>query len=352
MTTPFDAGVRALEREAGSDAPARILRTELREDGVIVFTLSGDLEPTCYAWAAEHLERLEPESETALPCAPTLIAGRRAGAGRILAWRPGRRMVVLLGEERGERVVKAWRKRRSTAALENHERARAGLEGHFVVPRLLVSDDRLDAAQFECLRGHAPDFSDLAWCHRVGRGIAALQRNLDRAVLPRHGRAQEIAVLQDLAGRHRRALGGLPSGFDDTLFALQSRVEERRALSVAAHRDLHDGQFSVAGDRTALFDFDLAACAEPELDLANLSAHVTWCGLQGQRGVDPGTSRDAIAALCAGHGGDLDERAFGFYTATTALRLALVWGVRPRWAALARTLVDVARVSTEEVSRA
>ncbi len=352
MSSSFERALHALRVELGPGAEERVRRTEVRDDGSLVFTIESLDEPLCFRFDGEHLERLEIEHETALKFAPFIVARHRAGTARILSWRPSRRMVARFDDANGTTVAKAWRKGRSAGALRVHGLARVALKDVLRVPRVESIEDGRDAARFAFFEGRELALDDLRICARIGRGVAALQDRMSAADLPRHGRAEEIEVLRAMAERRERACGTASDGWRAVFAALHALVADGSEPSVAAHRDLHDGQFAVSNGVVALFDFDLAARAEPELDVANLCAHVAWCGIQGSRGVDERTSVTAERAIVEGYAGALDERAFGFYRATTALRLALVWGMRPRWASRTERLVTIARRSLVELTDA
>ena len=109
-----------------------------------------------------------------------------------------------------------------------------------------------------------------------------------------------------------------------------------------AHRDLHDGQWLMSGDRPCLLDFDLLCRAEPELDPANFLAHLELRRMQ-----HPTVISERDVAACGeafldgfGCGYASDRRArLAFYQAATFARLALVYQLRPRWSKLVDDLI-------------
>ena len=351
MWAPFDAALSALRHELGSVALELVSRTEVR-DGSIVFTLEGTPEPRCFRWNADGLVRLVPEYETTVKGARSIVERCRGDGGRILSWRPGRRLVARIDVGDEPCIVKAWKRGRALRAMRTQAAAREALAGTFEVPSVIAVDSALDTAEMSVCCGSGIRLDDADVVKRIGRGIGVLQRDLDAVGFPRHGREEELRVLAQLADAYRFARGQLPQGFESIIERLEPAAHDGPEPTVAAHRDLHDGQFVIDGHKIALLDFDLAARSEPELDPANLCVHASWCGIQGTRGVDRDTSRHVDLALLAGFGCALDARAFAFYRATTALRLALVWGMRPRWSTQVGSLIELAQAAEYEVARA
>ena len=124
---------------------------------------------------------------------------------------------------------------------------------------------------------------------------------------------------------------------------------------VAVHRDLHDGQLLAGEGLVALLDLDGLAAGAPMLDAANLSAHFELRVLQGLGGADAHGAEVCGRALFEGFAvADTEglHAALRFYQATTFLRLALLYALRPRWAHLARPLVHYAERCLDELALA
>lgn len=167
---------------------------------------------------------------------------------------------------------------------------------------------------------HLLDFAPAAW---VGEYAAEIRAARDRVIrglgTPRGGRGQGT----------RSADGAL----------------------VLAHRDLHDGQILVDGGTecdteggtgpltVGILDFDTAALAEPELDVANLVEHLRF--RVGQGLWDAAAAEGAITAVL-GVIGDLhlDAARLSAYRAATRLRLACVHAFRPADTDLARRTLE------------
>ncbi|MCY2958859.1 MAG: hypothetical protein NTY35_01745 [Planctomycetota bacterium] len=359
MTAPFDLALAVLEREVGGDAAARILRTEVRDDGGLVLTLE---TPAGFRWfecEGEQLRELRPGDEKRVPAARELSALCDRGEADLLSWRPGRRMVARLNARYGAHVVKAYRRGRAVKSARLHAALHAalsatpkgGVQSGFRLPRVLHADESEECVAFELLRGHELRFDDLGVFQRVGQALRRMQGSAPDTRLEVHGRAEELAQLDRHARRFVLAAGSLPPGWHEARALLDEVALEPAASHVVAHRDLHDGQLLVEGRTVALLDLDLACRAEPELDFANLAVHTRLAGWLGLRGADDRSALSAVRALREGFG-VLEERSERFYSTASALRLALVHGLRPRARLAIEPLVDVARESAAEMRRA
>jgi len=119
------------------------------------------------------------------------------------------------------------------------------------------------------------------------------------------------------------------------------------------HRDLHDGQFLVNGPSLALLDFDLLARGEPELDLANLTAHITLRSLQGGVSATRANTEEASEALIEGYHSSDDEwfpTRLRLYQASTFLRLALLYTLRLPWRHLSPALIDISNRCLDDLA--
>jgi aminoglycoside phosphotransferase (APT) family kinase protein len=154
----------------------------------------------------------------------------------------------------------------------------------------------------------------------VGRLCAAL--------VPGTGCGREAAAHRAA----RRALAVLPE-------VCAALVDGVPGAVATIHRDLHDKQVLVDGDRVALLDCDTIAQGEAALDLANLLTHLELRVLQGHA-----PARAAAAArkalLAAYEPADGVQRRLPAYTAAAWLRLACVYAFRPCRRGLVEDLLD------------
>ncbi|MBK7877352.1 MAG: phosphotransferase [Planctomycetes bacterium] len=341
----LDRALAELSSALGADA--HVWRTEVGKDGRLVLHVATPEGLRWFAHDERALVELSPRDERELPGLAAFL--RDEPAARIVAWRPGRRLVARVVRGGRAHAVKLLRRRQAARALELHAAARASADGLFHVPAAEVAHwpeafqlDWLDAAEELDFRRHADRFAPF------GAALARWQSGSAPAGLPMHARATELDVLDRWAERYARAAAVLPEGFAAARQALGECAARSVAVesSVVAHRDLHDGQILWTPGGPALLDFDLLSIAEPELDLANLAEHCVLCGWQRARGADADRAARAADALIEGYRAQraVDLQALAFYRAATALRLALVHGLRPRSFHLRAPLVERAHV--------
>jgi aminoglycoside phosphotransferase (APT) family kinase protein len=162
------------------------------------------------------------------------------------------------------------------------------------------------------------------------------------ACLPLFRHRDEVEVLDRWAGRVLGLGLALPAGWIEQRGRLVERFDRLAgSRPVLCHRDLHDGQIVVAGGRIALLDFDLLCIADSALDPANLLAHLELRALQGVAGC--GVETLAVLSSAFLEGLESEDSDFGSrlraYRASSLLRLALVYSVRPPWRGVVPALV-------------
>jgi hypothetical protein len=136
-----------------------------------------------------------------------------------------------------------------------------------------------------------------------------------------------------------------------------SRAEEqvRRAAAVApegrqvpSHRDFYDKQILIHQGRAAMLDLETASRAEPELDVANFLAHLHLRDLQNPAGESEELEPVFLDAYCRRRGA-LDWKRLTWYRASSLLRLACVYSLRPRWGWLSSALREESLRTVTEV---
>lgn len=286
-----------------------------------------------------RLVRLYERGEDPRLPALAALAGRRGA--RLLVHRAGRRGVVRLADGTYAKVV---RPARLAAVVAAASRA-ASLTGEFTVAQPLEVDERGGALRCAALRGVAlhDALGDRAAATAAGAALRSLHDCAVPATLATHDAMAEARVTDGWIARLTGALLVAPGTSPD---ASAGAAAARRALDLApsvraallwcaprtasglVHRDLHDKQILVEGDRVGLLDFDTLAHGEPALDLANLLVHIELRALQGH--CDATAARSTRDALLAGYRPDdaLVDR-LKPYAAAAWLRLACVYAFRP-----------------------
>lgn len=348
MSSPWERAVAAVEQKTGHPAREALSRVEAGRDGRLVLTARARPAPRWFAWKGDALRELLPGQDASLPLAAALEGLAASEGAEILSWRPGRRIVVRVAGAEGPRVVKGFRRRRMEPSLLRHAHARRlGGPDSFLVPECspFTAPESLVMGLLEGRNpplgpGAAPAFADL------GARLRRLQAGPTDGLESRHDRPAELGVLDRLAARTQPWVQSLPAGWREARERLEDlAVPAPAAGPVPVHRDLHDGQLLLTDRGPALLDFDLLCGGEPAVDPGNLLAHLDLRGLQGRRGADPEGMRHLGQAFLEGlgrGGEDGFEAALRFYHAATLLRLALLYRLRPRWAALAGPLVQQA----------
>ncbi|QDV08189.1 Phosphotransferase enzyme family protein [Planctomycetes bacterium Poly30] len=334
------------------DVEARVIRVEARKDGSQVWALDGEGGPLWFVYDNGRLQRANPWEDRKLPAAAECL---RDG---LLAWRPGRRAVATSRD--GGAVTKLFRPKRLEDAVLRHELALAGAGRipHWQIPGIQRVDREAARIDFERIQGtelpvlgrHAGEW------RRIGAGLAEFQRALDVSGLPRHGRREELDGIAQLHRRYSVLFGDRLPDVDDAVHRLERWVAKAPPrVSVAVHRDFHDGQFLVTESGVTVLDFDQLCAGEPEVDLGNLTAHFVLRQLQNRSTVQANDVRDCALAAMTGFEIDEDESAHAalrFYQAATFVRLAVLYSLRPRWRSLRGVLLQHASASLDELCHA
>lgn len=346
MIGPLEHALAAVAGRCGGDAHV-VERVDVDRHGVLHLLARAPAGPRWFAHDDHGCRELFPEQDGALPLAAELPALARTGNVEVLAWRPGRRLVLRLDRDGGSLVLKGHRPRRSAEAAARHVAACDVLRDPRVAPAELLAHDEARA----CLTFRRVEARPLGLSvasqerfFRLGAALRAAQERAPPARLPAHGPQQELDVLDRLAGRVALATGAHLPRFE----ALRARLERAApagAPAVFVHRDLHDRQVLDAEERLVLLDFDLAACGDPLLDAANLLAHLKLRALQSAGGATGESAMLLGQALLDGLDGRHDDgfpRRLRWYQAATFLRLLLVYRLRPRWTGLLPALLHMA----------
>lgn len=342
---------RPAQRRLPSDVPTVLADAErIDPRGAVTWAELSAPGSTWVRIEGAELSVCEVEADRRLPLARALPALRACADVTLLAYRPERRLVLRVRDERGSRVVKGVRPGRLAEIARRHRLAeRVWARAPLRAPVLLEVDAERAAFALSDEAGRALDLGrrDEDAFFRLGAGLRALQACDQGARLPVHGPGDELALLDGLSSGVRGLGRALPTGWIALRDALGRACAALPAVEASlCHRDLHDGQVLVAPDDLVVLDFDLLCRADPLLDAANLVVHLKLRELQGLCGAD-----DRTVSTCGGElleGLDREREAayrqrLRFYQAATFLRLALLYGLRRRWRHLDRELVSRAR---------
>lgn len=371
--------IQRLERLPGHLPPSSIERVDLDGEGRRVLTVRDEATLRWWVETPDGWAPIGPEDDRELPLAreleasavrmsgpdaergrdPAAPAARAACAAHVVAWKPGRRMVVLAPGGDPTLVLKGYRRHAAERAAETHAAAERALAG---TPWRAASlcGTRRELAALEFVRADggplALDEQATDVHFRLGAGLRALQESRVGLDLRAHRARDELDVVATLRRRAEGVLASVPAEFDEVAQRLRESLDGLRESAPApCHRDLHDGQFLQTRERITCLDFDLLCCADTALDGANFVAHLQLRALQGERGATPAGALALARAFLEGLDRE-QERGFSarlcWYQAATYLRLSAVHAMRPRHAHLAPELARLARRCLEDLERA
>ncbi len=355
MSARLDSAVAQVERTF--PGLQEILRVDVADDGGLGLTALGAGTTRWFHYHEHGLVECFPASDESLRLAAWL---RDKRDWRVLSYRPGRRMVVLVSAGEHATVLKGHKRSRSARAAERQRVAEGAMSrGAFRVPRLLRLDGEHEALVFEFLGGSEVELEASSARHyaRLGQELAVFQQDglqQDRvaAQLEPFGVREELAVLESWSRKVLLATGALPPGWSAAMARLERQAHALPApLLGLCHRDLHDRQVHRDGEEIALLDFDLLCRADVALDPGNLVAHLRWRARQRLHGADETSAHALESAFLAALGRRPEpgfEERLAFYTASAFLRLALVYRLRPRWSVAALELIAWADAVLDE----
>jgi tRNA A-37 threonylcarbamoyl transferase component Bud32 len=265
----------------------------------------------------------------------------------LISHRPERRAVVRLATGDYAKVVRPGRAPALGAAAR--QAASAGLR----VPAVTAMDPRRGVVTTAALPGRplydlltdhrVPEPVVLAAARATGEALAQLHSAPVPAGAAGHDAAAEAEVAArwvSLAATHLTLPTAVAEPLVRALEQARSGLVEHRSLHGPSllHRDLHDGQVLVDGDRIGMVDFDLAAAGEPALDLANLLVHLELRWHQGAFGAQ--RLRACRDAVLSGYRPGRDTAArLPAYALATRVRLVAVYSFRPDSSAAAAGLL-------------
>jgi len=353
---PLSTAVRELQ-QVFPDRSLEIERVDVDASGYLQLTATSSAGERWFTHDDRGLIEQKPLTDSELPLSGKLSNGH-LGMWRTLSYRPGRRIVIEASHQGHITVLKGYRRKKSTRATMNHRIAEEAMErGAFQVPRLVRHEHELETIVFDRIEGEPfhLDESAVESCFRIGAKLAVFQQHPRAVELRTFSPRDEIGVIDAWRRKVLAGAGGLPRGWrevrDELDAALDRLLEPELGL---CHRDLHDGQFLLVDGRPALLDFDLLCQADVALDPGNLLAHFSLRTLQGFRGADEHSMRACGEALIDGLDRQQDDAFWSrlrFYQASSFLRLALVYRLRPKWSKLSESLVELGKRCLEDQVR-
>lgn len=264
------------------------------------------------------------------------------------AHRLGKRAVLQIDFRDGRIPRRIFARLRATsshagrAAFERHLSIAKALDSHagLAVPKPLAFLDEQGIALFSAVVGEPLNFEQSApraSFVQTLRAIAGFQ-SLDGLDLPVHTKDDELALLDAAIDRFASVFSALGDAARQSLAVLRRDFAGMSAgLFSPCHRDLHEEQVLISGDRVSILDFDTATFADPMLDFGNLLAHLRLAELREDR---PADRLEALVEQASG--ARFDRHRLDIWRRAALLRLATVHGYATGGEALARRLIDEA----------
>ena len=300
---------------------------------------------------ADSLKPLDPLDDHRLPELGRFVRDslRRSDTVTLLAWRVGSRAIFRVENDAGPHMVKLYRKDRDVLRRWLH----LGEHSHprWSVPTIDEWDPKRRMLRLQFCPGESLNHRWLSGraTEEESDAVASVLEWLASAPLPddfpAHPIEEEIRILSERLPVFERTLAE-PSSRAAPLVARVTTA--LRALPevapVFSHRDFHDKQLLIDGDRGTLIDLDLAAAAHPALDVGNILAHLQLRALKGAA-IDWASVARPIATR-AKESRSIDD-SLPVWTAGTLLRLALIYARRFRQPGVIESLFDATEAALD-----
>ncbi|MFQ5653285.1 MAG: aminoglycoside phosphotransferase family protein [Planctomycetota bacterium] len=324
---------------------------EAREGGWLLLAQEGEGDGVAWYRLRKHEREVLPISsfeDRRLPRLSEVVSRwfRLGLAVELLAWRVGSRAIFQLRGAGGPCIAKLYRKDRQI--LDRWTHLPSDPRGPWRVPRILDWDPERILLSVEFCPGVSLNRRWLAGEGEAGDGerVASLLEWLAAhpppAGFPEHRIKDEARVLEErLAVFERTLVDAQGKARELTGRVLAALAEVSSEAPLLCHRDFHDKQVLLDGEKGCLIDLDLAAAGPPALDVGNIIAHLRLRALKGARlpwrEIAAGVVERAVPARGI-------EASLSAWTASTLLRLGLIYARRRR----TKDLIDNLLASTEE----
>ena len=324
----------------------QVRRVAVASQGTLHIEVHEGIKQRFFVFEDNELSESQVKNDKKIPLVSRLDEPGFLNDHQIISYRPGRRIVLESVNTKQDIVLKGYKKHKSPHAAKCYAIALSACEqGGFDIPELLQYETQSDCLIMAKRVGKTPVIATdaIATWAGIGSCLQRLQSSPGTNDLEEFSSRDELLVLDERARRFLLCIPLLPKGWQAGRDHLETALTKLPpAVMGLAHRDLHDGQFIVAGSTISLLDFDLICHADLALDAGNLLAHMKLRTLQGRQGGDSSAFTACSKAFLFGLGRQ-DEPGFEsrlhFYQATTFFRLALLYALRPRWSHLTDTLI-------------
>ena len=204
------------------------------------------------------------------------------------------------------------------------------------------SDDGLVCMEFATgktvheLIGSGSEF--VAGCGEAGQLLSALH-SLPAADLPRHTAPMELQQLRALADGVGAVRPSLVDSVREEIDVADSQLAcLTESAPVRLHMDFYDKQVLSGGGQATLIDFENMALGDAARDVGNFLAHLDFRSAQMPQyssEIDHGKDRFLEGYSCQ----EVSLGDVNWWRRVAAIRLTLLYSLRPRWSALAESLI-------------
>lgn len=223
-------------------------------------------------------------------------------------------------------------------AFRRHREIAAALApaGAIAVPEPLRHNAALGAAFIAALPGAPSGYRGAEGIRATkiaGRALSALFAHGPECGAS-YGMAEELALLGGWIDRVCTAFPTLAGPASAALTAVEATLFRMPEVAPRpCHRDFHEGQILIHGDRAGVLDFDTYCRSDPALDTGNLIAHLRMRGLRENRRLT--AIADAFRRAMLPHAGPENVKA---WTRAALLRLGCIQAFTSQGPKLARAL--------------
>jgi len=333
-------------------------RLDIGRGGELLAEFHADGSQAWMRWNGAELESVDPACDQSLPLSALLAENGSDRPFEVLSYRPARHLVLLDCRRPDPLIVKGFRKKKIEGVAQRYRRASECLKGSGIhAPDVVDVDAESASLVLTRAPGHALRLSSDALddFQVLGEALAWFQASGGAGESEPFGSQEELGVIGELHTRLARFGIEPPHGWDSLWDRLQEiEPELPPGRTGLCHRDLHDKQFMLHRSHITLLDFDLMCAGDCALDAGNFLAHLVLRRLQGRFGA---TSRSI--AICGkrfllGLGRNREEgfwERLRYFQSTTFARLALLYMLRPGWAAITGDLARAGHRCLDDLQR-
>jgi hypothetical protein len=162
----------------------------------------------------------------------------------------------------------------------------------------------------------------LPWMEQAGRGLAGLHSATGSGA-PSRDIDADADELDTYTAPMTQADRGLATSYADVVASVRARAKTRDSSFVASHGAFRTDQFMIQRGELVMIDLDSFCLSQPERDVGNLLAYLTWKAMrQPQHAELIASAPEYFLRGYAAVGPPLDERRIRLFHAASLLKIA------------------------------